>query len=53
MVTPGANLEALTNLQADKLQKLIESLQGIAEARTVTNTPTAPQPSHIPAATTG
>ena len=51
--TPGAKLQALANLQADKLQKLIEILQGIAAARTGTNTPTAPQPPHIPVATTG
>ena len=34
MSTPGANLEELANLQANELQKLIESLQGIAVART-------------------
>ena len=53
MATTGANLEALANLQADKLQKIIKSLQGIVAARTGTNTPTTPQPPHIPAATTG
>ena len=52
MNTPGANLEALAYLLADELQKLIEILQGIAAAITGTNTPTAPQPPHIPAATT-
>ena len=52
MDTPGANLEAMANLQADELQKIIKSLQGIAASRTGTNTPTAPQPPHIPAATT-
>ena len=52
MATLGANLEALENIQADELQKLIESLKGISAARTGT-IPTAPQPPHVPAATTG
>ena len=47
MATPGASLEALKNLQADELEKLIERLQGIAVSRTGT-TPTAPQPPHAP-----
>ena len=42
MATPGANLNALANLQAYELQKVIESLQGIVESRTGTNTPIAP-----------
>ena len=50
MATPGSNLEALANLQANKLQKIIESLQDIAASRTGINTPTAPQPPHIPTA---
>ena len=52
MATPGANLEALANLQAYELQKLIESLQGNVADMTGT-TPTAPQTPHAPAATTG
>ena len=52
MANPGANVEALANLQADELQKLSESLQGIAAARTGV-TPTDPQPSTVPAETTG
>ena len=52
MATPGANLKALANLQADELQKLIEVLQGIAASRKGT-TPTASQHPHVPAATTG
>ena len=51
MATPGSNLEALANLQANKLQKTIESLQCIAEARKGTNTPTAPQHPHVAAKT--
>ena len=51
MATPGANLESLANLQANELQNLIVSLQGIAAARTGT-IPTAPQPPHVPSATT-
>ena len=47
MVTPGANIEALANIQADELQNIIKSLQGIATARMGMNTPTAPQPPHI------
>ena len=53
MATPGASLKSLANLQANEIQKLIEILQGIAAARTITNTPTAPKPPHIPAKTTG
>ena len=53
MATLGANLKAMANLQANEFQKIIKSLQVIAEARTVMNTLTAPQPPHIPAATTG
>ena len=30
MATAGMNLDAITSLQADELQKLIESLQGLA-----------------------
>ena len=52
MATPSVSLEALANLQADDIQKLIEILQCIAEARTRT-TPTAPQTPHVPAVTTG
>ena len=52
MATPGVNLEALANLQADEIRKLIKSLQGLAAARTGKNTaPTAPQPPPIPATT--
>ena len=51
MATLGANLEALANLQEDELQNLIESLQDLAADRTGT-TLTAPQPPHVPAATT-
>ena len=51
MATPGANLEALVNLQDNQLQKLIESLQGIAAARTGTDTQTVTKPPHIPAGT--
>ena len=42
MATLGANLEALAKLQTYELQKFIESLQGITEVRTGTNTPIAP-----------
>ena len=53
MATPGANLESLENLQAEELQNIIKSLQGLAAAKKGTNTPTAPQPPHIPVATAG
>ena len=44
MATPGANLDALANLQADELRKIIESPQGMAASRTEgTPTPTTPQ----------
>ena len=40
MATPGMNLDALFSLQADELQKLIESLQGLAASRQEEATPT-------------
>ena len=52
MAAPGASLEALTKFQADEIEKIIESLQGIAAARTGT-IPTAPQSPKISAVTTG
>ena len=52
MAAPGASLEALTKFQADEIEKIIESLQGIAAASTGTTT-TAPQPPYVPAVTTG
>ena len=54
MATPGVNLDALANLQADKLRKLIESLQGLAASRTE-RTPTlaTPQRPPIPATAVG
>ena len=42
MATPGMNLDALASLQADELQKLIESLQGIAAPRQEETAPTQP-----------
>ena len=54
MATPGVNMDALANLQADELRKLIESLQDLAASRTEkTPTPTAPQPPPIPATAAG
>ena len=54
MATPGVNLDALENLQAYKLQKLIESLQGLAASRTEgTPTPTTPQGLPTPATAAG
>ena len=38
------NLDALASLQADELQKLIESLQGLAESRQEKTTPTQQPP---------
>ena len=54
MATPGANLDALANLQADELRKIIESPQGMAASRTEgTPTPTTPQRPPVPAKATG
>ena len=44
MATPGVNLDALANLQADDLRKIIESLQCLAASRTeVAPTQTTPR----------
>ena len=49
-----SNLDALANLQADELRKLIENLQGIAASRLDrTPTPTTPQRLPIPASAAG
>ena len=54
MANPGINLEALENFQTDDLRKLIESLQGLAAARTGDDAkPAVPNPPHIPVITAG
>ena len=40
MATAGMNIYAIASLHADELQKLIESLQGIAASRQEGPTPT-------------
>ena len=48
------NLDALSNLQADELRKLMESLQGLAASRTEgVPTPTTPQLPHAPTTSAG
>ena len=46
MATAGMNLDAIASLQADELQKLIKSLQGIAASRQEGPTPTQQPPVH-------
>ena len=46
MATSGMNQNALASLQADELQNLIESLQGLAESRQEETTPTQQPPVH-------
>ena len=54
MDTPGVNLDALANLQADETRKLIESLQGLAASRTEgAPTPTTPRRPPAPTAAAG
>ena len=54
MNTPGVNLDALANLQADELRKLIESQKGLASYRTEgAPKPTTPQRPPTPATTAG
>ena len=54
MATPGVNLEALANLQADELIKLIEILQGLAASRTEgAPTPTTPRRPNTPTTSAG
>ena len=47
MATPGLRLDALANLQAGELKKLIESLQGLAASR-IEGTPTLTTPQRPP-----
>ena len=47
MATPGVNLDALASLQEDELQKLIESLQGLAASRQEETTPTQQPPDFL------
>ena len=54
MNTPGVNLDALANLQADELKKLTESLKGLAaSSKEGTPTPETPQRPPIPATGAG
>ena len=46
MATASMNLDALASLQADELQKLIKSLQGLAASRQEGTTPTRKPPAH-------
>ena len=48
MASTGMNLDALTSLQAGDLQKLIESLQGLAASWQEGLTPTQQPPIHTP-----
>ena len=49
MTTPSMNLDALVSLQADEIQQLIESLQGLAASRQEETTPTQQPPVHASA----
>ena len=58
MATLGVNLEALASLPADELNKLIESLQGLAALRTDNEPHALPDPPqltapHIPSTVAG
>ena len=54
MATPGVNLDALENLQAEELRKLIEILQGLAAPRTKgALTPKALRHPHTPTTAAG
>ena len=44
MATAGMNIDAIASLQADELQKLVESLQGLVASRQEGPTPTQQPP---------
>ena len=54
MATSSVNLDALANLQADELRKIIEILQSLAASRTeVATTPTTPRRPPTPSTAAG